>query len=782
MYPMGGHRFKGTSSTGPFLRGPPSAALSKHAREQLADHATRLVALEERLESMTMENLHGVDAGAKRWAADALATLVLEAGDRRMVETMGSAVYAAGALEPLLLLVHHSRDERRNAGLRALAAISPHCVGLKPEHTHEVSLMLTKVAEDAEIGLPRCWAVESLYTLLGADEGATLRLPSLADTHTVAASLCEAVEQCSDTTIRSAAAAALGLSLLCKGDRELAKAMVNEEKGLSPFQMLDPNYHSDEQPSSDETASSEESSDEDIMSVSSVHAVVTRRQGVMALLGLLSSKTKSGDKEQDWRCGGAACRAISVIAAESAELRRTMGTLKRGDMLQTLVRTAIEAERATESERERKRAQALPRLDDGMPPAPPIQPSTGVASLLLWSVSAIAALATDCVENQLALVLAKGKGLTEQAMVALLVRILNSGTAEEFPGSPALVEHAAMGIAALAQNVDETKVNVMKERAAPVLVMLLELSAGQPPATRAAAARAIKALSRNATNHKMIFIQLGVVPGLVRCVQGPRADGEALKLAAGGALQCLATNNPRGMRAIIRDGGKVALRLTQRLARAQQQHPSNAESSSAPAGELHAVGPVGFGGVSSVAAAPPAPRSVTWDVPEGGTGVTARMAKRAMTLEDLEKPSDLSAPFPNRASHEPAPQKALDLVNGNTAWQAHGRRKGTAGMWPSAAAAASASPRVAPSHRPPEPKVGWRTQLAGGPKVTAGGIRAAKKPVVTAPLGGEPRWISGRRGFVRGEARGRRRRWLSTENLAYANGGGQPDNMFRGNF
>lgn len=744
-----------------------------------------------------MENLHGLDAGAKRWAADALVTLVLEAGDRRMVETMGSAVYAAGALEPLLLLVHHSRDERRNAGLRALAAISPHCVGLKTEHTHEVSLMLTKVAQDAAIGLPRCWAVESLYTLLGADEGASLQLPSLADAHTVAAALCGAVEECSDKTIRSAAAAALGLALLCKGDRELAEAMVNEEKGLSPFKMLDPNYHSDEQPSdSDMSSTEEESSEEDIMSVSSVHAVVTRKQGVMALLGLLSSKMHSTDKEMNWRCGGAACRAISVIAADSVDLRRTMGTLKRGDMILTLVRTAIEAERATEFERERKRAQALPRLDDVMPPPPVVysQPSTGLASLMLWSVSAIAAIATDCVENQLALSLVKGKGIADnKALNSLLVRILASGSAQDFPGSPALIEHAALAVAALAQNVDETKVNVMNERAAPLLVMLLELSAGQPPPTRAAAALAIGALARNATAHKMIFIQLGVVPGLVRCVQGPCSDGEALKLAAGAALHCLATNNPAGMRAIIRDGGKVALRLTQRLARAQQQRPTSAGVSPTPAGELHAVRPVGFGVVPRVASTRghnSTQSRVTWDLPEGN-GVTARAAKKAMTMEDLEKrsgersvqePSDHFAPFPNRASHEPAPQKALDLVNSNTAWQAQGRRKGTAGLWPQAAAAATASPCVAPSHRPPEPKAGWRTQLAGGPKVTAGGIRVAKNPEVIAKMGGEPRWISGRRGIVRGEARGRRRRWLSTDNLSYANGGGQPDNMFRGNF
>eukprot|EP01047_Picozoa_sp_COSAG01_P112414 COSAG01_NODE_41171_length_455_cov_0.410112_1_plen_122_part_01 len=122
-----------------------------------------------------------------------MATIVLEAGSIRNVDTMGSAVCAAGALEPLLLLVHHSRDERRSVGLRALAAIAPYCAELAPEHAHEVSQMLSAVAEASQSGLPRHWAVISLFTLLGSRERARLRLPVLAGPREVAAALCEVV-------------------------------------------------------------------------------------------------------------------------------------------------------------------------------------------------------------------------------------------------------------------------------------------------------------------------------------------------------------------------------------------------------------------------------------------------------------------------------------------------------------------------------------------------------------------------------------------------------------
>jgi len=658
--------------------------------------------------------------------------------------------------------------------------------------------MLSAVAEASEIGLPRCWAVTSLFTLLGSAEQARLRLSSLASARSVAAALCEAVELCNAQTMRSATAAALGLALLCRGDDELVTAMVEETKGLSPRQIDNFDYHSEEEPSSDEMTEEEDTTDEDEEEQEQPWApVVTSKSGVRALLGLLSSRRKSGKKELDWSSTGAACRALSVCAAHSVQHRKNMGEMDKGDLLKRLVKTAAEAERATENERAMMRAQSRPRMDDGGKAPPPVQQSVGLASLLLWSVSAIASLAMDCVENQLALVLISSSTAGKDAaqsedsgLVGMLGGVLASASAEVFPAPSTLVEQAALAVAALGQNVDETKIHVMMENIAPVLVSLLELASAQPPSTRAAAAQTIGALSRNATAHKMIFIQLGAVPGLVRCVQGPRSDGEALKLAAGAALQCIAVNNPSGMRAISRDGGKAALRLTQRLARAQQQQKQQKQlrRQQEQAGAERASGPAGYGGVPQVADAPPAPRRVTWDDLDGpGTaGVTARAARKAMAFEDApssDKPSNLSAPFPNRASGVPAPTQSLELVTANDGGRvAHGRRSGSAGLWPAAAAAASASPRVAPSRRPPEPKVGWRTQLAGGPKVQAGSAKDAKKPRVVAKMGGEPRWISGRRGFVRGEVRGRRRRWISTENLHYSNGGGQPDNLFRGNY
>lgn len=274
-------------------------------------------------------------------------------------------------------------------------------------------------------------------------------------------------------------------------------------------------------------------------------------------------------------------------------------------------------------------------------------------------------------------------------------------------------------------------------------------------------------------------------------MQGPKADGDELKLAAGAALQSIAINNPSGMRAIIRDGGKVALQLTQRMIQAKRQQEHNERSSLEHARFQRASEPAGYGGDSRGAIAPPVPRKVTWDDLDGAgaaAGVTVRVARKAIAFEDPDKACTLSAPFPNRASAVPAPSQALHLVSANEAAGRveHGRRAGSAGLWPAAAAAASASPRMATSRRrrTKEPKVGWRTQLAGGPKLrnpsrTASGVKTFHG---TAKLGAESRWISGRRGYVRGESRGRRRRWLATENLHYANGGGQPDNLFRGNY
>eukprot|EP01043_Picozoa_sp_COSAG02_P031755 COSAG02_NODE_2087_length_9877_cov_286.163939_1_plen_2544_part_00 len=799
MYPVGGHRFKGTATTGPFIRGIPRAAMTKQSREQLVNHARRLVALEDRLEAMTLETLHGLCPGAKRWAAEALATIVLEAGSIRNVDTMGSAVCAAGALEPLLLLVHHSRDERRSAGLRALAAIAPYCAELAPEHAHEVSQMLSAVAEASQSGLPRHWAVISLFTLLGSRESARLRLPVLAGPREVAAALCEVVENCNETSVRSAAGAALALALLCRGDDELMKAMVLEESGLAPKKLNAIHYHSAEEPSSDEYTDSEEEelTDENENEEATFPPTVTSKSGAKALLGLLSSKRKSGDKELDWSSASAACRALSVCAAHSVQIRESMGAMEKGDVLKKLVVAAIDSEYATEAERDAKRAQSAIRIDrqDGRSPARPIQQSIALASLLLWSISAIAALAKDCVANQLALVLLSVRSKRSSApagdgIVPLLARILGSSASEVYPAPASLLEQTALAVAAVAQNVDETKAQLMRNDVAPALVSLLELASGQPPATRAAAAQAIAALVRNATAHKSIFIQLGAVQGLVRCVQGPRSDGKALKLAAGTALQFMAVNNPSGMRAIIRDGGKVALQLTQRLIKANKQDQQKEQSSPKQVGLQRVPDTTSHGGDSRGGNAPRAPRKVIWDDLDGrgaAAGVTARAARRAMAFEDADQACTLSAPFPNRASAVPAPLQALELANTNEAGRRveHGRRKGSAQLWPAAAAAASAGPRVGPNRRPPAPKISWRTQLAGGAKLRSGSHAtraAAKKPHVVAKMGGEPRWVSGRRGYVKGEMRGRRSRWLSTENLHYANGGGQPDNLFRGNY
>ena len=799
MYPVGGHRFKGTATTGPFFRGIPGAAMTKDAREQVVDHARHLVALEERLEALTIETLHGLYPEAKRWAAEALATIVLEAGSIRSMDAMGSAVCAAGALEPLLLLVHHSQDERRDAGLRALAAIAPYCAELTPEHAHEVSQMLCTVAEASKLGLPRRWAVTSLCALLGSKEGARLRLPALAGARDIAAALCEMVEHCNAASIRSATAAALGLALLCRGDENLITAMVLEEKGLAPKQLDVINHHSPKDLSSDESTDIEEEelTDEDELTDENedengaLPQVLTSKSGVKALLGLLSSRRKSGHKELDWS-SATACRALSVCAAHSVEFRKSMGAMDNGEMLQKLVVTAIDAERATEAERDSKRAQSALRIDrhEGGSSATPMQPSIGLASLLLWSISAIAALVKDCVENQLALVLlSKGSkrsssNLAGVGIVAPLSRILGASAAEAFPSPAPLLEQTALVVAALAQNVDETKTLLMRENVAPVLVSLLGVAGGQPPATRTAAAQAVAALARNTTAHKTIFIQLGAVPGLVQCVQGPRSDGEALKLAAGAALQSIALNNPSGSRAIIRDGGKVALHLTQRMMQATKQRVQQTERSS------HVSEPVSYCRDSRGANAPKAPRKVSWDDVDGGgtaAGVTARSARKSMEFEDADKPSTLSAPFPNRAAAVPAPSQVVELVHANQAGRRveHGRRTGSAELWPAAAAAASASPMIPPSRRPPDPKISWRAQLAGGATLRTASRAtraAAKTPQVVAKMGGEPRWVAGRRGYVRGEAHGRRRRWLSTENLHYGNGGGQPDNLFRGNY
>jgi hypothetical protein len=214
------------------------------------------------------------------------------------------------------------------------------------------------------------------------------------------------------------------------------------------------------------------------------------------------------------------------------------------------------------------------------------------------------------------------------------------------------------------------------------------------------------------------------------------------------------------------------------------------QSSLKQVGLQHTSDAISYGGDSQGANAPQAPRKVTWDDLDGGeaaAGVTVRAARRAMAFEDADKVCTLSAPFPNRASAAPAPLQALELVNSNEADKRleYGRRKGSAQLWPAAAAAASAGPRVAPSRRPPAPKISWRTQLAGTPKLRSGAHRTrrgAKKPHVVAEMGGEPRWVSGRRGYVKGELHGRRSRWVSREDLHYANGGGQPDNLFRGNY
>ena len=93
--------------------------------------------------------------------------------------------------------------------------------------------------------------------------------------------------------------------------------------------------------------------------------------------------------------------------------------------------------------------------------------------------------------------------------MAPLSRILGSSAAEAFPSPAPLLEQTALVVAALAQNVDETKTLLMRENVAPVLVSLLGVAGGQPPATRTAAAQAVAALARNTTAHKTIFIQLG---------------------------------------------------------------------------------------------------------------------------------------------------------------------------------------------------------------------------------------------------------------------------------
>ncbi len=72
--------------------------------------------------------------------------------------------------------------------------------------------------------------------------------------------------------------------------------------------------------------------------------------------------------------------------------------------------------------------------------------------------------------------------------------------------------------------------------------------------------------------------------------------------------------------------------------------------------------------------------------------------------------------------------------------------------------------------RPPkiaETKIGWKTQLAGGPKLNASGRLSAEG--VAAPM------LPGRKGLVRGELRGRRRRWLAEQAPA------TPTALFRGN-
>ena len=104
------------------------------------------------------------------------------------------------------------------------------------------------------------------------------------------------------------------------------------------------------------------------------------------MLGLLSSRRKSGKKELDWSSTGAACRALSVCASHSVQHRKNMGEMDKGDLLKRLVKTAAEAERATENERAMMRAQSRPRMDDGGKAPPPVQQSVGLASLLLWSV------------------------------------------------------------------------------------------------------------------------------------------------------------------------------------------------------------------------------------------------------------------------------------------------------------------------------------------------------------------------------------------------------------
>ena len=737
MNPIGGHRFKGTATTGPFISGAPQASLSKHERDQLATHARRLVELEERLQGMTMENMHGLDAGAKRWAADALATLVLEAGSNEEIREMARRVCAARALEPLLLLVHHGREERRTAGLRALAAIAPVCEHLSPSQELEVTQMLTGVAESFDPGVPRCWAVAALFNLRSSEsDGTALRLPPAATAREVAAALCSEVEKVdqSHEARDRVAVAALGLALLCRGDAELSQALVREPDGLAPDPLAGLQENSAEEGMQSTSEESMQSFGRPASSMTTSEGeempepVITTKRGVLALAELLSTSRRAGTAgsagrrmsnaststidsssslsstatgavassygsdslESDSSVSAAACRALAVCASHSVSLRREMGELNKLDLLPRLIKIAEKAERATEAERESKRAEARPHVDGSRGPgSPAVEPSASLAALLLWSVNALAALATDCLDNQLALVTGKGAaGNDVPTIVAVLVRVLASANADAFPAPPLLLQQAASALAALAQHVDATKAAVLSEGGGPSLVFLL----GAPHAeTRAAAAQTIASVAHNSTANKQIFIRHRVVPGLVKCVQGPRSDGEAVKLAAGAALQCLAANNPAGLRSIVRDGGKVALHAAQRLSQAAKPPPKpRPQQRDRPARSKH----FGPGGVPAVTEGPPRKARAV-----------ARSTKRP--------------------------------------W----------GVRP---------PKIA------ETKIGWKTQLAGGPKLNASGRLSADG--VAAPM------LPGRKGLVRGELRGRRRRWLAEQAPAI------PTALFRGNY